>query len=85
MRLKFTCKKKIESVFILGSTSLIAKALCHQLAINGCRRFTLVCRNINKNKLMYEELINFFNLDIEMHYCDLFIENTEDQINKVCN
>ena len=47
-------RKKIKSTFVLGSTSTIAKAICIELAKQGCRTFHLVARNNLKNK----DLIN---------------------------
>ena len=41
---------RIKSVFILGSTSLIAKELCLVLANKGCKRFHLIARDHKKNQ-----------------------------------
>ena len=40
----------IKSVFVLGSSSEIAKEICIQLARKGCDKFHLLARDINKNK-----------------------------------
>ena len=40
---------KINSAFILGSTSEIAKAICIELAKKGCKKFVLIARNKIKN------------------------------------
>ena len=40
----------IKSVFVLGSSSEIAKEICIQLASKGCEKFHLLARDINKNK-----------------------------------
>ncbi|MEB3242443.1 MAG: SDR family NAD(P)-dependent oxidoreductase [Cyanobacteriota bacterium] len=37
--------RTIESCFVLGSTSEVARAICRELARRGCRRFHLVARN----------------------------------------
>ena len=43
--------KKIQSAFILGSTSTVAAAICIELAKNhNCKRFHLVSRNPDKNQ-----------------------------------
>lgn len=39
----------IRSAFVLGSTSAVAQAICHELAGQGCRRFHLVARNNTSN------------------------------------
>ena len=38
-----------KSAFILGSTSAVAKSICIKLAKNGCTRFHLVCKDLQKN------------------------------------
>ena len=40
----------IHSAFVLGSTSEVAKAICHELARRGCMRFHLVARNGQANQ-----------------------------------
>ena len=46
----------IKSVFVLGSSSEIAKEICIQLASKGCEKFHLLARDINKNKPLVEIL-----------------------------
>ena len=38
-----------KSAFILGSTSAVAKSICIKLAKNGCTKFHLVCKDLQKN------------------------------------
>ena len=40
----------IKSVFVLGSSSEIAKEICIELASQGCDRFHLLARDIKRNK-----------------------------------
>ena len=40
----------IQSVFVLGSTSAVASAICQALARQGCQRFHLVARNPEANQ-----------------------------------
>ncbi len=40
----------IDSVFVLGSTSHVARTICIELAKKGCRRFYLVSRDLKKNE-----------------------------------
>ena len=47
-------KFNIKSVFVLGSSSEVAKQICIKLAKKGCTRFHLLTRDLNNNK----ELIN---------------------------
>ena len=48
---------KIKSIFVLGSTSIIAQELCLELAKKGCSRFHLISRVLIKNKLLKETLV----------------------------
>ena len=52
---------KIKSIFVLGSTSLIAQELCIELAKKGCSRFHLISRNSKKNKPLIETLMKQYN------------------------
>ena len=61
----------INSVFILGSTSLIAKELCFVLAQNGCQRFHLVSRDHKKNLHLINSLKSSFNANITEEIIDL--------------
>jgi len=46
----------IKSVFVLGSSSEIAKEICIQLARKGCESFHLLARDIKKNKQLVKIL-----------------------------
>lgn len=48
---------RITSVFVLGSTSAVAAALCHELVSRGCRRFHLVARNSERNQALAADLM----------------------------
>lgn len=50
--------KKIKSIFVLGSTSEIAESICIKFAKNGCKKFHLVSRSNENNKLI-KELIKY--------------------------
>ena len=52
---------KIKSIFVLGSTSIIAQELCLELAKKGCSRFHLISRDLIKNKLLKETLVKKYN------------------------
>ena len=52
---------KIKSIFVLGSTSLIAQELCLDLAKKGCSRFHLISRDLIKNKPLKEILTKKYN------------------------
>ena len=62
---------RIKSVFILGSTSLIAKELCLVLANKGCKRFHLIARDHKKNQDLINKLKENFNLHITEEIIDL--------------
>ena len=57
----FKKKPKIKSAFVLGSSSEIAKAICIELANNGCKRFHLLARDLKRN----QELISKLKLNYE--------------------
>ena len=76
-------KHKIKSAFILGSTSLVAKEICIELAKNGCKSFSLVARNQEKNNNLYKEFKNFFNLDIQMHHFELSNQSNLEQMKNI--
>lgn len=46
----------IKSVFVLGSSSEIAKEICIQLANKGCESFHLLARDLKKNKQLVQIL-----------------------------
>jgi decaprenylphospho-beta-D-erythro-pentofuranosid-2-ulose 2-reductase len=42
--------RPIRSAFVLGSTSVVAQAICRELAQRGCERFHLLARNSEANR-----------------------------------
>jgi len=71
---------RINSAFILGSTSEIAKAICIELAKQGCKKFVLIARNKSKNNIFAKELIEQFNVQVTTKELDLLeIEKKYDQ------
>ena len=61
----------IKSAFILGSTSEIARSICHKLAQNGCQRFYLIARNEKSNQSLVEELKRNYDVSVETERTDL--------------
>jgi decaprenylphospho-beta-D-erythro-pentofuranosid-2-ulose 2-reductase len=49
----------IKSVFVLGSTSVVAGAICRELARRGCQRFHLVARHQETNQRLAAELEHY--------------------------
>ena len=76
-------KSEIKSVFVLGSTSLVAKEICIELAKNGCKSFSLVARNQEKNIILYKDLKRDFDVDVQMHNFDLSNYNNIEQIKNI--
>ncbi len=64
----------IKSVFVLGSTSKVAEAICLELANKGCIEFHLVSRNQEKNFHIKSRLAKY-NVLITEEYNDL-MQNT---------
>ena len=67
--------KTLESAFILGGTSTIARAICIKLAETGCKKFHLVSRNIQSNQKFVEQLQTNYEVDITQEQQDL-LENS---------
>ena len=66
--------KKINSVWILGSTSTVAREISLELAKSGCRRFYLLARDDKKNKKFASYLRSNFNAEVKTEEVDL-LEN----------
>ena len=72
---------KINSAFILGSTSEIAKSICIELAKQGCKKFILIARNKSENNIFANGLIEKFNVEVDTRELDLLqIEHKYDQL-----
>ncbi len=64
--------RKIESAFILGSTSTVAKAICIELAKNHfCKSFHLISRNSERNQDLIYKLENIYNASVTTENVDL--------------
>ena len=61
----------IKSVWVLGSNSLVAQSICIELAKNGCEKFHLISRDIQKSKRFYQFLKNNYNVQVEEIIFDL--------------
>jgi short-subunit dehydrogenase len=61
----------IRSAFVLGSTSLVAQAICHELARRGCLRFHLVARNSSGNQLFGETLAKTYGAEVSLECTNL--------------
>lgn len=64
-------RNRVHSAFVLGSTSEVAKALCRELAHQGCRRFHLVARNDEANRNLADELTETFAAAVSVEQTDL--------------
>ena len=62
---------KIGSVWVLGSTSTVAIAICRHLAEHGCRRFHLLARNFERNQALFNELRECFEAEVSFEKVDL--------------
>lgn len=63
--------KTIRSAFVLGSTSEVAKVICHELALRGCERFHLVARNGEANRQLAAELHQRYGVAVNTDYTNL--------------
>ncbi|MFO0015791.1 MAG: SDR family NAD(P)-dependent oxidoreductase [Synechococcaceae cyanobacterium] len=64
----------IQSAFVLGSTSEVAKALCREMARRGCARFHLVARNTETNARFAAELQQRFGAAVSTETTDLLAD-----------
>ena len=61
----------IKSIWVLGSTSTIAKSLCIELAEKGCKRFHLIARNESQNNLFKVLLLKKYKVVVTTELVDL--------------
>ena len=66
---------QIKSIFVLGSTSLIAEELCLALAREGCKKFHLIARDSKKNNFLISKLKNDFQAIVTEEMINLEDEN----------
>ena len=62
---------KVNSIWILGSTSEVAQEICNQAARNGCKKFFLIARDKKKNKKIIDNLKNKYDVQIDSQEVDL--------------
>ena len=67
----------IHSALVLGSTSVVAIAICQALARQGCRRFHLVARNAIANQALASELRERFGADVSCEQVELLAASPE--------
>ena len=72
--------KNIKSAFILGSTSTVAKSVAIELAKQGCKRFHLLARNLEKNKALKKELNDKFKVVITEEKINLNIYDSYSEV-----
>ena len=63
--------KPFESVFILGGTSTIARAICVKLAESGVKKFHLVSRDKNSNIQFVKKLRSLYSVEVTQEEHDL--------------
>lgn len=63
--------KTFESVFILGGTSTIARAICIELAKSGVKKFHIVSRNPNSNMQFVKKLRILYSVEVTQEKHDL--------------
>ena len=59
------------SAWVLGSTSTVAIAICRALAEQGCSRFHLLARNLERNRALISELRERFGAEVTYETVDL--------------
>jgi decaprenylphospho-beta-D-erythro-pentofuranosid-2-ulose 2-reductase len=61
----------INSAFVLGCTSEVARAICRELARRGCERFHLVARNSDANQQLAAEVRQRFVVAVSTEQTEL--------------
>ncbi len=64
----------IKSVFVLGSSSEIARSICIELAKKGCTKFHLLARDLENNKSLINSLNENYKVNITEEKFDLLID-----------
>ncbi len=73
----------IKSTFVLGSTSIVAKAICLELAKNhNCKRFHLISRSPIHNQELINKLENTYNAYVTQEKVDLIDSSKIQNLNK---
>ena len=67
-------KKNLKSVWVLGSTSEVARSICRELALRGCKHFHLIARNSVENERFADELEKSFGVVVNCQQADLMLE-----------
>ena len=67
-------KKNIKSIWVLGSTSEVARSICRELAVRGCKHFYLIARNSVENERFADELEQSFGVVVNCQQADLMLE-----------
>jgi decaprenylphospho-beta-D-erythro-pentofuranosid-2-ulose 2-reductase len=65
---------RVQSAFVLGSTSEVSQAICRELARRGCRRFHLVARNDQANRQLADELRGTFAAEVSEEQTNLLAD-----------
>ena len=68
----------IKSAFVLGSTSEVSRAICHALALKGCRQFHLIARNEITNQCIAKELQKNYGVSVTTQQTDLIMDASLD-------
>ncbi len=73
----------VESVWILGRTSEIARCLCIELAKKGCKRFHLIARNISLNNSFKNFLSKKYNVIVTTQFIDLSEKKPSEEFREI--
>ena len=71
-------KNQIKSVFVLGSTSEIAKSIIFELAYLGCKNFHLVARDPYENEKISAQLKENFSANVSLQETNLLDDSKID-------
>lgn len=82
MRIK---KNKINTILVLGANSSISKAICRELAKQGCSEFYFLVKDLNSIKLFSDELTNKYKVKVFVKFWNLLNDLNFDSLGEFLN
>ena len=71
-------KRSIQSIWVLGSTSEVARSICRELAFRGCKQFHLIARNSIENESFANELEQCYGVIVSCQNVNFLLDSNLD-------
>ncbi len=78
-------KNNIKNILVLGANSSVAKAICRDLAKQGCNEFYFLVKDLNSIKLFSDELATKYNVKIFVKFLNLLDELNFESLGEFSN